>query len=65
MAGFPHPAQHPAHWRSPLLDSLTKAGQTILNFNIFSSATTHCDVFKTGKANLIIIKRKTKTHKMK
>ena len=41
---------YPPHWRTPLIDSLSTSGQTILNFNIFSAASAHCDVFKAGRS---------------
>ncbi|XP_025105597.1 homeobox protein aristaless-like 4 isoform X2 [Pomacea canaliculata] len=55
-AFFPHGVRLPAFryrgdlggypWRGPVIDSISTSGQTILNFNIFSAATSHCDVFK-------------------
>lgn len=41
LGGYPH-------WRGSVIDTLS-SGQTILNFNIFSAATAHCDVFKPGQ----------------
>lgn len=41
--GYPYPP-----WGSPLIDSLTTSGQTILNFNIFQAANNR-EYGKTGK----------------